>query len=60
MHIQCIITEKRQNKINILYTMNQRKKMALNLRDRAKENLKLSHGGPSQRQTPGTNQPMNV
>ena len=23
---------------------------------RAKENLKLSHGGPSQRHTPGTNQ----
>ena len=25
---------------------------------RAKENLKLSYGGPSQRQTSGTNQPI--
>ena len=27
---------------------------------RAKENLKLSHGGPSQRQTSDTNSPMQV
>ena len=27
---------------------------------RAKENLKLSHGGPSQKQGPGTNPPMKV
>ena len=27
---------------------------------RAKENLKLSYGGPSQRQASGTNQPLNA
>ena len=48
--MQCIITEKQSNQIITL-------KMAHDSQTvRAKENLKLRYGGPSQRQASDTNQ----
>ena len=56
--MQCTITEKDLIKL----THNDKtKKRAHDLQIvRAKVNLKLSHGGPSQRQASGTNPPMKV
>ena len=51
--IQCIIKEKQiPNQINTLLWNNENELQIV----RVKENLKLSYGGPSQGQTPGTNQ----
>ena len=44
----CIITEKHSNQINALWWLR------LTMRDRVKENRKLSHGGPSQREASDT------
>ena len=52
--MQCIITEKQSNQVNTNY--DDTKKRAHDSQIvRAKENLKLSYGGPSQRQTSGSN-----
>ena len=51
--MQCIITEKQSNPINMLW-LNKEKGSWLTV-VRAKANLKLSHCGPSQRQASGTN-----
>ena len=52
--MQCIMTVKQSNKIT---HYDETKKRTHDWQIvRAKENLKLNHGGPSQRQEPGTNQ----
>ena len=51
--MKCIITDKQFNQINIVLCTNKENDSQI---VRAKENLKLSHGGPNQRQTSGTNQ----
>ena len=52
--MQCFITGKQSDQIT---HYDETKKMAHDSQIvRAKENLKLSHGGPSQRQASGTNQ----
>ena len=53
--MQCIITEKQYNQIITLH--DETKKRAPNSQIvGAKENLKLSYGGPIRRQASGTNQ----
>ena len=55
--MQCIITEKQSNQIILSTHYEDIKKRAHDSQiGRAKENLKLSYGGPSQRQASGTNQ----
>ena len=48
----------RQSKKKYVHTIESRKEALNSQADRAKENLKLSHGGLSQREASGTNQPM--
>ena len=51
-----IVSSPRNNLIKLTHTMMQQTKRLM--AHCARENLKLSHGGPSQRQTSGTNQRM--
>ena len=50
--LQCIITEKQSNQINTLWWYKEKDSQIV----RAKENLKLSYGGHSQKQAWSTNQ----
>ena len=52
--MQCIITEKQSNQLT--HYDDTKKRAHYSQIVRAKENIKLSYGGPSQRQASGTNQ----
>ena len=58
ININNIILSSRNNLIKLTHYDETKKRAHYSHIVRAKENLKLSYGGPSQRQAPGTNQPI--
>ena len=54
--MQCIISSQRNNQIKLTHYDDAKKMAHYSQIVRAKDNLKLSYDGPSQRQASGTNQ----